>query len=121
MADTRRIRPNALTTRYSRYAMGGNTEINGDMLGVWEPVSTDALESYATVPHTIEPHEAGRIDLISQRYYGTPSLGWLILQHNKIIDDIEEIVEGAELRIPDPERVRTGITSLKSSDTVRAI
>lgn len=121
MADNRRIRPNALTTRYSRYAMGGNTQVNGDMLGVWEPVSTDSLKSYAEQPYEIPPHHAGRIDLISYHFYQTPSLGWLILQHNQIIDDIEELIVGAVLMIPDPERVRTGITSLKASDTVRAI
>ena len=121
MADTRRTKPNGLTTRYSRYAMGGNTEIAGDALGFWEPVSTDSLKSYLEVPYTIPPAFAGRIDLIANFHYGTPSLSWLILQHNHIIDDIEELVEGAVLLIPDPERVRTGITSLKNSDTVRAI
>lgn len=97
--------------------MGGNTEINGDALGWWERVSTDSLRGFADQTWTITPRFAGRADLIAFQFYGTVSLAWLILQHNQIVDDIEELVEGRELSIPDPERVRVGLTALKASDT----
>ena len=119
MANSRRIAPNALTTRNSRFVMGGVTEVNGEVLGWWERVSTDALRSFAETTWMITHEYVGRPDLIADRFYGTVSLAWLILQHNNIVDDIEELVEGRTLSIPDPERVRIGLASLNTSNQNR--
>lgn len=120
MAD-RRIQPNALTTRNSRFALGGTTELNGDALGWWERVSTDSLKNISEEEWDITPEYIGRPDLIAYRFYQTVSLAWLILLHNNIIDAEEELVVGATLLIPDAARVKLGIASLKASDTVKTI
>jgi len=43
---------------------------------------------------------AGRIDLISFKYYGSYDLGWLICEHNNILDPFTEITVGKVLDIP---------------------
>jgi hypothetical protein len=40
---------------------------------------------FDTVTHTIEPYE--RLYNISQKYYGSPEYGWIILYTNKISDE----------------------------------
>jgi hypothetical protein len=111
----RRIRPNALVTKNSRYSMGGVTEGTQDVLGWWEPFPTDALKSYAEVPFEITPQYANRPDLIAHKFFGSAGLAWLILQHNTIVDTIEELTTGTVIMIPDPDRVRLGLSSLKAS------
>lgn len=44
-----------------------------------------------------------RLDKISQEYYGTPTMGWLILQANPYVGSIEfDIPDNTLLRIPFP-------------------
>ena len=38
-------------------------------------------------------------------FLGEPRLWWVLAQYNKILDPFTEIVEGAQLYIPSPERV----------------
>ncbi len=48
----------------------------------------------------VRAKEEGRLDLIAQRYYGNPKLYWLIAEVNYILDPINEVTVGRELRIP---------------------
>ncbi len=50
--------------------------------------------------HRVAPDEAGRLELISYREYGTVELWWLIGTYNGIILPLEELVEGTMLEIP---------------------
>ena len=44
-----------------------------------------------------------RLDIISQRYYGTPYYGWLIMQANPQFGGLEfDIPEGTIIRVPFP-------------------
>ena len=45
----------------------------------------------------------GRLDLISFKHYRSYHYGWLILEHNGIIDPLEEIELGMVLAIPSIE------------------
>lgn len=55
-----------------------------------------------SVYHTVEASEENRLDIISNIYYGTPSLYWAIAMANNIIDPMV-IVKGTVLRIPSYE------------------
>ncbi len=44
-----------------------------------------------------------RLDLISFKHYNSFDYGWLIAEHNDIIDPIDEVVVGKVLRIPSIE------------------
>lgn len=115
------LKVSGLNTRNSRYVFGGHTESQGDTLGMWTPVSTEALRTYSEIEWAVLPEYAGRPDKIAYLFFGTPSLGWLVLQHNHIIDELEELVEGAVIRIPDPSHVAASLASLKASDTIRTL
>lgn len=52
---------------------------------------------------SIEYKNKLRLDIISQRYYGTPYYGWLIMQANPQFGGLEfDIPEGSIIRIPFP-------------------
>ena len=78
--------------------------------GVWEPVDIPPSPSdqYITVDEAI----AGRIDLISYRYYRTPELWWVIAEANALFFPPEDLIIGMILRIP-------SITTLTSLGLMR--
>ena len=49
----------------------------------------------------------GRLDIISNKFYGIPDLWWIIGMYNGIINPIFEIKVGINLRIPDRNQVDT--------------
>lgn len=49
---------------------------------------------------TVDAVTENRLDLISLKYYGNYDLGWLIVEHNNILDPIEGIRIGMVLKIP---------------------
>lgn len=52
---------------------------------------------------SIEYNGKLRLDIISQRYYGTPYYGWLIMQANPQYGGLEfDIPDGSIIRIPFP-------------------
>lgn len=71
------------------------------------------LESYnqfmqkrnlSEVYHVVEPTEEGRLDMISNLYYGSPRFYWLIAEANKIIDPFT-VISGTILLIPKLESI----------------
>ena len=50
--------------------------------------------------HVVEPIEEGRLDMISQIYYGDPQLYWVIALANNIIDPFT-VMQGSILKIPE--------------------
>lgn len=50
--------------------------------------------------HRVSSNTENRLDLISLKYYGNYNLGWLIAEHNDILDPLETIVIGVVLKIP---------------------
>lgn len=55
-----------------------------------------------SIYHMVEKGESGRLDIISNHYYGTPTFYWAIAYANNIIDPLV-VVEGTLLRIPSYE------------------
>ena len=49
---------------------------------------------------TVTDWLAYRPDLISRVAYGNPNYGWLIMDHNDILDPYEQLVTGLVLEIP---------------------
>lgn len=50
--------------------------------------------------HVVEDSEEGRLDIISQMYYGDPQYFWVIAMANNIIDPLT-IIRGTILKIPE--------------------
>lgn len=78
------------------------------VLRVVEDQGQTYLESYnqLSVPengddsyHIVEPSEVNRLDIISNKYYHTPTYWWAIALANNMIDPFV-VSEGVMLRIP---------------------
>ncbi len=54
----------------------------------------------------------GRLDIISNILYGTPSLWWVIGMYNGIVNPIWELPVGKKLKIPDRNSVDTMLQSV---------
>ena len=51
----------------------------------------------------VEYTDLTRLDILSNRYYGSPYYGWLIMQANPVYGGLEfDIPEGTVIRIPYP-------------------
>ena len=101
--------PNSTERRNSRYTQGGVTDIFPDRLGWWERRIIRQRDD--DIFHTITSQEAGRADLIAFNQYGDANLDWLVLQYNNIVDNVVELTEGAEIRLPPKDRVSLSILS----------
>ena len=87
----------SLTTRkyfYQETTVDGNKELDY-LQAPLEQMNFTTQEFY-----TVDAATQDRIDLISFKYYGNYNLGWLIAEHNDILDPITQIKIGKVLRIP---------------------
>jgi len=97
---------NSLSKKYSRMLNGGTVEIVGDKYGWWErrdmekDVAGDIKVTINEIFHK-KPH------LVSYYYYQTPTLFWLILQYNNIVDIDEEFIRGRVITVPEKYRALT--------------
>jgi hypothetical protein len=55
--------------------------------------------------YVLEAEDVGRPDLIAYKFYKTPSLYWVILWVNNIIDPFEDMYPGMLLRLPSTVRL----------------
>lgn len=62
--------------------------------------STPVIETNRDLYHEVQREEENRLDIISNKYYGTPEYFWLIAMANDIVDPFVVRV-GDVLRIPD--------------------
>lgn len=53
--------------------------------------------------HTVSHEDMGRLDIISNIYYRTPLLWWIIAESNDIYDAFQPVTVGTMLRIPSLE------------------
>jgi len=103
--------------RNSRYVQGGNTDIYNNRLGWWEKRTIERAND--DIRLVIEQNEGKRPDLISNRIYGKPSYGWLILQYNNIVDIETEMLPGKELFLPSQKRLILDIVSKSTGGTIK--
>lgn len=78
-------------------------ENNQFFLGTFSPTNipsdrTDKL-------YVVEPGDISRPDLIAYKFYGNPTLYWIILWLNGISDPFEGMYPGSVLRIPSLQRL----------------
>lgn len=50
---------------------------------------------------TVTDATAYRPDLVSRLAYGSPHYGWLLMDHNDILDPYEQLTTGTVLEVPD--------------------
>lgn len=105
MAITRR--PRSTNKRRSRFTQGGATETFPERLGWWERRVIRQRDD--DLFRTVSSQEAGRADLIAFNVYGDASLAWLVMQYNNIVDNVVELAEGKEIRLPPKQRVSLSI------------
>lgn len=86
-------------SRYSIYNQIADS-LNGSTY--LESVNPINLNSENRVFHVVETSEENRLDIISKKYYGTPTLYWAIAMANNIIDPTVVFV-GTILEIPSYE------------------
>lgn len=91
--------------RRSRYIQGGDTVVNKKKLGWWERFTDIPRDDVTDVEIYIEPKYAGRADIIAYSVYGDPTLEWIVLQYNNIVDTVEELVVGKTITVPSRDRV----------------
>lgn len=94
----------SMDSRHSRYVMGGETDVYDTRLGWWERRPMKFQDDDIII--TLDRRLANRPDIISDDVYGTPAYMWLVLQYNTIMDPIEELVVGATIRLPKPNRLQ---------------
>ena len=74
-----------------------------------DAVVADASDTLYRVPQAAE----ARLDLISQKFYGTPELWWVVAIVNNIFDPIVGAAVGQTIRIPTRNRLAAeGILSV---------
>ena len=89
---------------YSRFFSQDLFLINGKRVwGTWESpkIPNSPFDNY----HTVTQMDAGRLDLISYKYYQTPELWWVLATANGLFFPADELVAGMILRIPDLNQI----------------
>lgn len=86
-----------------RYTVGGISESMPTRIGWWD--RTLFRKDPSDFPYTLTPRYNQRPDLLANDLYGTPTLMWLVLQYNSIIDINTEFVTGAVIQLPSKSRV----------------
>ena len=86
------------------YKSINNKQILNDKLRLTEPTLRfgDNVQIIAT--HIVDEFEAGRPDIIAEKYYRDPSLSEYILKYNNISNPFS-LAEGEELLIPDSDAI----------------
>jgi len=61
---------------------------------------TPVYPSSADRTYVVPAHQENRLDLISNAFYGTPELWWVIADANNMSDPMTATPAGTQLRIP---------------------
>lgn len=80
------------------YDLGGDTIVFGLLQPSVVPADTDELW---VMPSAGVP----RLDLLSNDFYGTPQLWWVIASVNNMLDPLVAVPEGTSIRVPTKERL----------------
>lgn len=81
--------------------------------GVWEVI--DFPEAGTDLIHIIKDYEAGRIDLLADKYYGNVNLWWVIAYINEIMDPMVDMEAGDKIRIPHRNEVYAKLMGIESN------
>jgi len=94
---------NSLLLNTSRYVQGGVSETQNDRIEWWE--RTIFIKDPTDRVYVVEQIYEGRLDNISNAFYGEPRYWWIIAQFNNILDPSTEIITGRILLIPTKDRL----------------
>jgi len=64
-----------------------------------------AIEDPSDLVYVVPTAGVNRFDLVSQLFYGTPDLWWLIAEVNNIIDPLVGVAAGTVIRVPTRDRM----------------
>ena len=90
-------------SRKSRYTQGGISDKYANRVGWWERRVIQEDDNDLKI--TVRPDEDRRPDKVAYRLYRDPTLAWVVLQFNKIVDIETEFRAGTDLRAPTERRV----------------
>jgi len=66
-----------------------------------DPIVADGSDELWPVPASAVP----RLDLISNTFYGTPNLWWVIALVNDVLDPLVGVPQGTQIRVPTRQRL----------------
>lgn len=94
---------NVVEQRTGRFTQGGVSDRFKRKVGWWErrplePQMDDII-------HTVTAGQSRRPDLIANAIFGKPTLAWLVLQYNNIVDINTELTTGTVIRLPSQRRL----------------
>lgn len=93
----------SLDSKRTRYVQGGSTERFTNRLGWWERTIMPRMNT--DIEFVVTGKCVGRPDAIAKIVYGSEEYTWVVLQYNTILDDRAELIEGAIIYLPSPDRV----------------
>ena len=88
---------NSRLDMYNKVVVNGNVEVDY-LSGEYHNMNLGTINYEKITAMTLN-----RIDLVSFKHYRNYHYGWLILEHNGIIDPMEELDIGMQLKIPSLE------------------
>lgn len=101
------------TDSLSRFKFSESVIINGkETFGLWKRPDFMKIEN---VPDTevsyfaVDQSTAGRPDLISQQFYRTPYLEWVVIMFNKPLNPIGWPKSGTVIQLPSSKIVFSGL------------
>lgn len=97
---------NSVESRDSRLVQGGDTDRYENRLGWWERDLDMFQQNTSDLVVTIAPKYDRRPDKMATDFFGRPTLMWILLQYNSIVDINEEFVAGKKIRVPEPSRAQ---------------
>lgn len=90
--------PYSMFVKTPIYDLGADTIVFGLMQPAVVPSNTDQIW---VVPEAGVP----RLDLLSNDFYSTPELWWVLASVNNIIDPLTSVPQGTGIRVPTKERL----------------
>lgn len=107
----------------SPYSMFSNTPVYQDVSAEIEGVRQNVIvfgllvdsvvANETDIMYNVPQSAENRLDLISQKFYGTPELWWVIALVNDIHDPLVGVTVGQQIRIPTRNRLAAeGILSV---------
>ena len=100
----------------SRFTQGGEADRFATRVGWWE--RRVLREDDTDLKIQIRPNEDRKPHLVAFRLYQDPTLSWLVLQFNKIVDVETQFRAGTEIRLPTERRVYLDILNQQTGGNV---
>ncbi len=91
-----------INSRYKDTDLYADVDGNA-FFGPWEELEIQDPSDYEL--YQIKSKDIGRIDVLAYDFYGDPTLQWVIMNFNNIIDPIFDLEIGDKIKIPSKDQV----------------